>query len=187
MSLGPDPQSFLEQFRADDGTMFGIVCGAARPVLARWLRARGLPEDSIDDVLQAAFLSAWVRRRAYGGRGSVVGWLLRIARSEGNRLRRCELKNTLTGAGGWDPAAPLDDADDDAIRRFLDTGGDEQLSIALRSLTPRQRDAVTMYYYHDYSTRQIGDALRCGENGAKSLLHRSRQRIRRALAPALTP
>ena len=183
---GPPTQQFLEQFRADDGAVFGVVCDSARPMLTRWLRAHGAPHDSIDDILQAAFLSAWVKRHTFGGRGSVVGWLLRIARSEGKQLRRCEHKSDSASTVDWHASAYADDLVDD-IRTFLDAGGDERLDDVLRSLTPRQRDAVTLYYYHNYSAREIGDALKCGENGAKSLLHRSRQRIKRALAPALTP
>jgi len=178
-------QQFLEGFRADDGVTFVSVCESARPTLDRWLRAHGCASDSIDDILQAAFLTAWLKRRAFCGRGSVVGWLLRIARSELNRVRRHDLKNELKLSGDWQqPLSATHDLLDD-IRRFLDTGGDDCLQHALQSLTPRQRDAVLLYYYCNYSAREIGNALRCGENGAKSLLHRSRARMKRFLGPAL--
>jgi RNA polymerase sigma-70 factor (ECF subfamily) len=48
------------------------------------------------------------------------------------------------------------------------------LRAAVRSLPPRQREAVVMHYYLDQPVSSIGDALGIGDSAVKNALHKAR-------------
>ena len=52
---------------------------------------------------------------------------------------------------------------------------------ALAILSARQRTAIVLRYYEDFSEQQIADALDCSISAVKSLLLRGRQKLRQAL------
>lgn len=58
------------------------------------------------------------------------------------------------------------------------TLGADELTDALRMLTPRQRTAVTLRYYADLSEREIAHAMGCRPGTVKSLLARGLDHLR---------
>ena len=59
----------------------------------------------------------------------------------------------------------------------------EVLDDLLAGLTPRQRVAVVLRFYEDWSEASIAEVLRCRSGTVKSLLHRALQQLRKDLAP----
>jgi RNA polymerase sigma-70 factor (ECF subfamily) len=55
---------------------------------------------------------------------------------------------------------------------------------AIQALPRRQRQAVILYYFADLGIDDIARAMRTGRGGAKSLLHRGRDSLGRALGPS---
>lgn len=67
-----------------------------------------------------------------------------------------------------------------------DSGGQRELSVldAVNSLPKRQRVCIHLFYYEDYSVKEISDVLSMPESTVKSHLHRARAALSEKLKGA---
>ena len=124
-------------------------------------------EDVAQDAFTAAFRQwhtvatcdspgAWVRRVTCNRAASVV------------RRRLVEARALLRLAGRTQTTVELDE-------------GDQAFWQAVRLLPARQAQAVALYYFADYSVREIAAALDCSEGTVKTHLSRARTAVARHL------
>ena len=57
--------------------------------------------------------------------------------------------------------------------------GDPRVSIALSQMAPADRAVLALFYWEDMSLTEIGEALECAPNAAKTRLYRARERFRK--------
>lgn len=148
-------------------------------VYGRALRLLGDRTDA-EDVTAAAFLELWRRRSVVRVvDGSVLPWLLvtttnltRNSQRGTRRYRRllASLPREAPTAHGADVA--LEEA---AL-------ADGELAIALRGLPARDAHLVTLVALEDLTIADAAAVLGMTASAAKSRLHRSRARLREALA-----
>jgi len=137
-------------------------------------------EDS-RDVAQEALLRLWVHRSQL--RPDTVGsWLLKTTHNLCiDRLRRKTVRHEV------DPERLelLEDEDARGPERSLDNADlGKAIAVALATLSPRDRSVVLMREHHGMSYDEIADAVGLPLGTLKSILHRSRERLRRALVTA---
>jgi RNA polymerase sigma-70 factor (ECF subfamily) len=124
-------------------------------------------EDVAQDAFTAAFRhwgfvaacdcpGAWVRRVACNRAASVL------------RRRLAEAKALVRLAKRTQTSIELDE-------------GDEAFWQAVRRLPPRQAQVVALYYFEDYSVREIAAVLDCSEGTVKTHLSRARAAVARQL------
>ncbi|NNC79527.1 MAG: RNA polymerase sigma factor [Acidimicrobiales bacterium] len=96
-----------------------------------------------------------------------IGWLLTVARRRlvdhwrtTDRNRRRVEKYAISAELG---------------RPEIDPESDDTVFEALRSLSSRQRAALTLRYLDDYSVHEVAEALECSYQAAESLLARARR------------
>jgi len=125
--------------------------------------------DARDDVLQDALAMAWRRRRSYDPqRGNVRGWLLAIAvDARSKHWRRSPLA-----------AYPIEYADPAVPDASAQRSDAVDVARALAALTPREREAVDLYYYADLGVEDTADAMGCSPGTVKSTLSSARSRMR---------
>lgn len=103
--------------------------------------------------------TAWVRRVA-----------LRKAQREASRsARRSRLERAAVGL------LPVHDGP---------VALDEELLAALRSLPPRQRAVVALYYLEDLPMEEVAELVGCSTSTGYVHLHHARTRLARALGPS---
>lgn len=61
----------------------------------------------------------------------------------------------------------------------------EAVRVALRELSPRQRQAVILRYYLEYTYAEIADVMNCAEPSARSHVRRGLQTMRKHVDPDL--
>jgi RNA polymerase sigma factor (sigma-70 family) len=94
----------------------------------------------------------------------------------GSRSERLELDGS-TRATGSGPSAARD-------KPFAEVVGERDAVVqGLRSLPPRQREAIVLRYYADLDEGAIADAMRCSVGTVKSQLFKARQRLSALLRP----
>ena len=121
---------------------------------------RGVAEDAA----QEAFARALARWRRLRGQPWVAGWVMTTALNVARRqLRR---------RGAPEPV-PTDEPDAEDV---IDS------RIAIRSLPPRQQEAVALHYLLDLSVADTATAMGCDEGTVKTHLSRARSALRTALA-----
>lgn len=134
------------------------------------LATRLAPRSAADDVLQDALAAAWRRRSSFdAGRGSLRSWLLAIVADHAIKSRRSEAR------------APAQRLADDDCAASDDGHVDLDLERAIRQLSPRQRIAVSLFYFLDLPITEVAAVMGCAEGTVKSTLADARAHLRRTL------
>jgi RNA polymerase sigma-70 factor (ECF subfamily) len=141
------------------------------------------PEDA-QDALQETFLRAHLRVHAFEGRSSIYSWLSRIAINCALMILR---KRRIRPEVLFDPqpdhrrsettffevkdSAPNPEEAYDLRQRQTKT------LRAMRRLDPKLQTALQMQMKHEWSVKEISQALNISEAAAKSRLYRARQQL----------
>ena len=169
-----DEQARLVAAVADgDAAAFGVLYRRHLPVVLRWcLRETGNREVAADlsaEVFAAALVSA---HRYRGAQGSVLAWLLGIARNKLlESVRRTRVADSARRSLRLEPVL-LTDADLERVEELASL--DETLMARVQELPPALRDALTGRVVEERPYGQIASELRCSEQVV-------RQRVSRAL------
>lgn len=170
-AAGPDDAWFDELYRQ-----------SSRRVLGLCLRMLGSREEA-EDAAAEAFLKAHRALDRYDRGRPFASWILTIAsRVCLDRLRRRRLERRLFAAPVEDPAEPPVRADGQ-LNRLL--AGERRRSVrrAIAELPERYRQVLVMRYYGELAYQEIAGLLDLERNHVAVLIHRAKQRLRRALAP----
>lgn len=132
-----------------------------------------------EDVTAQAFERAYRRRRSFDRRrGEERAWLFGIARNaaldELRRRRRLSALMTEPEAEGDDDAAAAVDEDDLVLRRTV-------IRQALATLPARDREVIALKFHAGLSNGELARVLGVSESNAGTILHRSVQKLRRAV------
>jgi RNA polymerase sigma-70 factor, ECF subfamily len=142
------------------------------------LRIVRSPPDA-EEVVQDAFVRAWLALPQYRGEARFGTWLHRIvARRAIDRARVLRTRRQRESALEDAPepsAAPPPNAE---------PGREVTMARALETLTEIQRAVVTMFYYEDRSVQQVAIALGLPDGTVKTHLSRARAALRKTLASA---
>lgn len=125
------------------------------------------------DVTQEAYVSAYEHRRRFRGDAPVGAWLHRIVVNQALsalRRHRPTVREVIPAHAG-----STDDADGAADRLALFG--------ALGDLSPRQRAAIILRYYHDYDYATIARILDTSPTNVGAMLSRALDRLRVTLEP----
>ncbi|HEV7679468.1 MAG TPA: sigma-70 family RNA polymerase sigma factor [Candidatus Dormibacteraeota bacterium] len=125
----------------------------------------GDPDDA-DDVTQAVFERALLRRATYDPERPLRPWLLGIAARESLGVRRRLRIRRYAPLREDTPARP---------------GPSGEVWTAVSRLPARHRAVVALYYVHGYATEEIAQLLGVPKGTVASRLHYARARLRAAL------
>jgi len=125
-----------------------------------------------DDLAQDCFLHAWDKLQTYSGRGSFIGWLLKVAyttflQSKRKSKRYAEI---LESAGQV--------ADQESRSKVVENEEITDLDKFLAVLTEEERAIMVMSYACGLSHREIGDATDLPVGTVKSVIFRGKDKIR---------
>jgi RNA polymerase sigma factor (sigma-70 family) len=135
--------------------------------------------SAAEDVTASAFERAYRRRRTFDRRrGEERAWLFGIARNVAlDELRRRRRLSTLIAepeAAGDEFAGVAQDEDDLALRRA-------SVRAALATLSARDREVIALKFHAGLSNSELAGVLGVSESNAGTILHRSVQKLRRAI------
>lgn len=128
------------------------------------LSATGCREDA-EDAVQEAFLRLYRRERAFEADDHLRFWLIRVTVNECRRAMRWYKRNV-----------PVEELPETAAEE----PGNWLLETVL-SLPEKLRVAAYLYYYEDFSTRQIARLTQSPEATVRTRLKRAREGLREIL------
>ncbi len=129
-----------------------------------------------EDIVQECFLVLWRNPRGYdAARGALRPFLLGVARNMVLKQWRASR-----------PSVPLEE--DTSICGPIDIAGLERAEIiarAVQALPALQRETLVLAEYEEMPLEEIARTVDAELTAVKSRLHRSRENLRRLLAPLL--
>lgn len=130
-----------------------------------------------EDALVEGFMHVYQQIAQYKGHGAFEGWLFRIfmreaAHTNTRSQRRRQLHRQYSDM--QPPAMPVNPAAESIDLQIL-------LQTTLRNLSPRENAIFNMVAIDGLSLREAAEVLQTNEGAAKSLYHRTRQKLKKLI------
>ena len=166
------PEAFAQLYETYSPRLYGTIAKITKN-----------PEDA-QDALQETFLRAHLRVHAFEGRSSIYSWMSRIAINCALMILR---KRRTRAEVLFDPQPDHRRCDATVFEvRDCAPNPEEAYDLrqrqtktlrAIRRLDPKLQGALRMRMRHEWSVKEISQALKISEAAAKSRLYRARQQL----------
>ena len=155
-----------------DAAAYGELVRRHQSQVRNFLRKLCRDNELADDLAQDSFIHAWDKLQTFSGRGSFIGWLLKVAYTTFLQSKRkssrydqvLEKMGRSAEAGGSTHTEESDELSD--LDRFLAV------------LTEEERAVMILSYACGLSHREIGDAADLPIGTVKSIIFRGKEKIR---------
>lgn len=128
-------------------------------------------KDDADDLAQDALVKAYLSSAGYQNQGKFRSWLFKIA-----------YNTFLNHKASLRYTESIDEARTLISSTTADSEFEHQdLYLALRTLPPKERSAITLFYLNDYNIKEIAAITDTSEDAVKKQLSRGRDKLREQL------
>lgn len=121
-----------------------------------------------DDVTQNVFLKLWKEKKPFESEEHVRNWLIRVTINECKSLLRSPWRST-------------ESFDDYAAKLSFVTPEHSELFYTVMDLPKKYRLPIYLYYYEDYSTKEVAKILGIPRATVATQLRRGRQMLKEIL------
>jgi RNA polymerase sigma-70 factor (ECF subfamily) len=157
---------------AGDTAAFGELIRRHQSQIRNFLRKLSGDAAVADDLAQDCFMHAWNKLQSFSGRGSFIGWLLKIAYTTFLQSKR----RAKRYAEILDDIAYVAETESRSYTQATDEVSDLDKFLAV--LTEEERAMVVLSYACGLSHREIGEATGQPVGTVKSVIFRSKEKIR---------
>ena len=169
---GEDHYLVAKAVSAQDTAAFGELIRRHQSQIRNFLRKLTGDTATADDLAQDCFLHAWNKLQTFTGRGSFIGWLLKVAYTTFLQSKR----RSKRYAEILEEAAYVAETESRSYNQQTDEVSD--LDKLLAVLTEEERAIVVMSYACGLSHREISEATGLPTGTVKSVIFRSKEKIR---------
>jgi len=183
-SEGLTDEEIVQRVRAGDANLYELLVRRHNQRLYRVARAIVRSEAEAEDVIQDAYVRAFVYLHQFEGRARFGAWLTRIAVNEAlARLRMQQRVQPLSDDGGegeyampahFHSMSPEEHTSNAELGRILEE--------TLLSLPEQYRAVVMLRDVEEMSTAETAEALGLTEENVKVRLHRGRAILRESIS-----
>jgi RNA polymerase sigma-70 factor (ECF subfamily) len=172
LTRSEDHQLVARVVSGQDTDAFGELIRRHQSHVRNFLRKLSGDYTLADDLAQDCFMHAWNKLQTYSGKGSFIGWLLKVAyttflQSKRKSKRYAEILDEVGHVA--------------AVEERMSTNPSEEtgdLDRFLAVLTEEERAIMVMSYACGLSHREISDATAMPVGTVKSVIFRGKEKIR---------
>jgi RNA polymerase sigma-70 factor (ECF subfamily) len=170
---GEDHYLVARAVSAEDTAAFGELIRRHQSQVRNFLRRLTGDISTADDLAQDCFLHAWNKLQTFTGRGSFIGWLLKVAYTTFLQSKRKSKRYREV----LEEAANVARTESRSYTEQTDEVSD--LDKLLAVLNEDERAIIVMSYACGLSHREISDATGLPAGTVKSVIYRSKEKIRK--------
>lgn len=122
-----------------------------------------------EDIVQDTLIQYYISKKEFDNEQHIRAWLIRVAINKAKNVNRTFWRQNKLSL------------EDYMGSLTFETPGDEHLFETVMSLPEKYRIAIHLFYYEDYSVREIADILKLSESNVKVRLSRGRDMLRKIL------
>jgi RNA polymerase sigma-70 factor (ECF subfamily) len=160
--------------KGDDMAFSHLVEAYQKPVYNLCYRMLGNSEDA-EDAAQETFIRAYKAINRYDISRKFSTWLLSIASNYCIDQHRRRKLTAFSYDALESPIFPDKGPGMEAI--LMQDEHEEHISVLLESLKPKDKAAIVLRYWYEYSYEEIAESLSLTISAVKSRLHRARKEL----------
>ena len=172
MTRSEDHQLVARVVSGQDTDAYGELVRRHQSHVRNFLRKLSGDYALADDLAQDAFMHAWEKLQTFSGKGSFIGWLLKIAYTTFLQSKR----KSKRYAEILDEVGYVADVEERKSSMPTEELGDLDRFLAV--LTDEERAIMVMSYACGLSHREISDATDMPVGTVKSVIFRGKEKIR---------
>jgi RNA polymerase sigma-70 factor (ECF subfamily) len=172
LTRSEDHQLVARVVSGQDSNAFGELVRRHQSHVRNFLRKLTGDYTLADDLAQDAFMHAWDKLQTYSGKGSFIGWMLKVAYTTFLQSKR----KSKRYAEILDEAGQMADIEERQSTAPVDEVGDLDRFLAV--LTGEERAVMVMSYACGLSHREISEATAMPVGTVKSVIFRGKEKIR---------
>lgn len=142
--------------------------------LRAYARRFSTAAETEDDIVQSTWAAAWEKRSQWTGRGSFLGWLIRIERTIGSRARHAQRRVVHADDLDAVPAPPPENRRAGKGWR----GCHDAIADLVVALPARQRRVVVSRVYLGRNVTEIAQSMGIAPGTVKATFHQAVRRMR---------
>jgi RNA polymerase sigma-70 factor (ECF subfamily) len=167
--------ALVDEIHSGSVLAFGVLMKRYERLVYRIAFDYAKNPDCAMDITQNVFLKAHKNLNTYSGSGAFKAWLMRITYNESVSWFRQQKNERVT-----DELTPVNmpvlravQVDEVARQEYQDI-----ILSELEKLSSKQRLAVSLRYFEEFSLREIATVFNSSEGSVKSILFRSLEKLR---------
>jgi len=172
LTRSEDHQLVARIVSGEDTEAFGELVRRHQSHVRNFLRKLSGDYTLADDLAQDTFMHAWDKLRTFSGKGSFIGWLLKVAYTTFLQSKR----KSKRYAEILEEVGHVADVEERKSTMPVEEAGDLDRFLAV--LTEEERAIMVMSYACGLSHREISDATDMPVGTVKSVIFRGKEKIR---------
>lgn len=189
MSMTLTDSDIVKRVRDGEHALFEILMRRHNQRIYRAARAVVKDEAEVEDVMQQAYINAFMHLHQFEDRSEFSTWLTRIALNEAfarrQKMQRAESLAIHEGGRDGALAEKITSTQPDPERQAYAQELRRVLEHAVDELPESYRTVFMLRDVEGLSTSETGIGLGIGEEAVKTRLHRARAMIRRSVSAQL--
>lgn len=134
----------------------------------------------VEDAIHDLFIDLWQMREGLSEVETARFYLYRSLRRKIHR----QYKSTSTVWQEWDESQEndlftIESLEEDLIKAEVAEGEKKYIALLMKQLSSRQKEAILLYYYENFTYTQVADIMHVNEQSARNLIQRALDKLRR--------
>ena len=139
----------------------------------------GRDRDAAEETLQSAYLKILSGQARFDGRSAVRTWVFGVIRHTAHEeLRRRSIRSVREQSDDAEVAAANESAADAQAEREEQR---EKLLAALSTISPRQREVLTLVFYHEMTIEEAAEVMQISLGSARTHYDRGKKMLAREI------